>query len=67
MYQFKKTKDILSDRFTFRSKDIKGKLHTFYFCASKKDYDKYGVDYLEELQAFLNEEIFKQVNLINEK
>jgi len=59
--QFRKTKDILSDHFTFKSKDIKGKLHTFYFCVSKKDFEKEGVEYLGELQDFFEDAILSKV------
>lgn len=59
--QFRKTKDILSDHFTFRSKDIKGKLHKFYFCVSKKDFEREGVEYLGALQDFFEDAILSKV------
>lgn len=51
--QYRKTKHILSDTFTFRAKDMMGYLHTYYFCVDKKEFDKRGNDYLEELQFYL--------------
>ena len=65
--QYKKTKDILSDAFTFRAPDLAGYLHTFYFCVNKKEFDKNGVDYLEDLQLFLSEEIEKQIEKIEKE
>ena len=62
--QYKKTKDILSDAFTFRAPDLMGYSHTFYFCVDKKEFDKNGNDYLEDLQLFLSEEIEKQIEKI---
>jgi len=58
--QFKKTKDILSDSFTFKVPDFCGKLHTFYFCVNKKELAKRGSDYLEELKVFFDVEIEKR-------
>ena len=65
--QYKKTKDILSDDFTFRAPDLMGYLHTFYFCVEKKEFDKNGNDYLEDLQLFLSEEIEKQIEKIEKE
>lgn len=65
--QYKKTKDILSDEFTFRAPDLMGYLHTFYFCVDKKKFDKRGNDYLEDLQLFLSEEIEKQLEKIEKE
>jgi tRNA(Leu) C34 or U34 (ribose-2'-O)-methylase TrmL len=38
-----------------------GYLHTFYFCVDKKEFDKEGNNYLEDLQLSLSEEIEKQI------
>lgn len=65
--QYKKTKDILSDAFTFRAPDLAGYLHTFYFCVDKKEFDKEGNNYLEDLQLSLSEEIEKQIEKIEKE
>ena len=65
--QYKKTKDILSDAFTFRAPDLMGYLHTFYFWVDKKEFDKEGNNYLEDLQLFLSEEIEKQLEKIEKE
>jgi len=65
--QYRKTKHILSDTFTFRAKDMMGYLHTYYFCVDKKEFDKNGNDYLEDLQLFLSEEIEKQIEKIEKE
>ncbi|ENI9978916.1 hypothetical protein AB0A01_004750 [Escherichia coli] len=65
--QYRKTKDILSDAFTFRAPDLMGYLHTFYFCVDKKEFDKEGNNYLEDLQLFLSEEIEKQLEKIEKE
>lgn len=65
--QYRKTKHILSDTFTFRAPDLMGYLHTFYFCVDKKEFDKNGNDYLEDLQLFLSEEIEKQIEKIEKE
>jgi hypothetical protein len=65
--QYKKTKDILSDAFTFRAPDLMGYLHTFYFCVDKKEFDKEGNNYLEDLQLSLSEEIEKKIEKIEKE
>lgn len=65
--QYRKTKHILSDSFTFRAKDMYGYYHTFYFCVDKKEFDKNGNDYLEDLQLFFSEEIEKQIEKIEKE
>ena len=65
--QYRKTKHILSDQFTFKAKDMYGYLHTFYFCVDKKEYDKEGNDYLEDLQFYLSQEIEKQIEKVEEQ
>jgi len=42
-------------------------LHTYYFCVDKKEFDKNGNDYLEDLQLFLSEEIEKQIEKIEKQ
>ncbi|EFT4013602.1 hypothetical protein HVF22_004682 [Salmonella enterica] len=65
--QYRKTKHILSDSFTFRAKDMYDYYHTFYFCVDKKEFDKNGNDYLEDLQLYLSQEIEKQIEKIEKE
>ncbi|CAM8540734.1 hypothetical protein CIFRMM300M2_24805 [Citrobacter freundii] len=44
-----------------------GYLHTFYFCVDKKEFDKEGNNYLEDLQLSLSEEIEKQIEKIEKE
>lgn len=65
--QYRKTKHILSDSFTFKAKDMYGYYHTFYFCVDKKEFDKNGNDYLEDLQLYLIQEIDSQIEKIEKE
>jgi len=44
-----------------------GYYHTFYFCVDKKEFDKNGNDYLEDLQLYLIQEIDGQIEKIEKE